>query len=96
MTLEIKFLTADEIIASKPSFNPKMVSEQYLTQVVSELQEKPVWYERDISEKPKINAGLSICRNCRQIYWVTQLHDAYKEVKKQGKTIPGPFCEKCL
>jgi hypothetical protein len=96
MGLEIKFLTADEITASKPSFNPEIVSEEYLTQIVSELGEKPVWYEKDISEKPKQTAGLSICRECRQIYWVTQLHDAYKTVRKQGQVIPGPFCERCL
>lgn len=95
MNTEMNFLTEKEIRQYRTDFNPRQMSQEYLDEILSNLDEKPVWYERDLSEKPETHAGICICRNCRQIYWITSTRDAYGEIKSLGQVAKGPFCETC-
>ena len=96
MDSEIGFLSAVEINKHRPDFNPRQMSSQYVAQVLYELEEKPVWYERDLLEKPTVHGGMCICRECRQAYWITPARDAYRRITSQKKTLEGPFCEECF
>jgi len=95
MSLDMNFLTAEEVNSYSPNFNPRLMDQIYVNEVLSQIHQKPIWYEEDLSEVPEINAGISICRNCRHIYWVTPERDAFKEIKGLGQITIGPFCEPC-
>jgi hypothetical protein len=45
----------------------------------------------DQANPPKRNAGISICYDCGEMYWVTPLHDAYVVSGAEGKV-----CNSCM
>jgi hypothetical protein len=95
MAPEMNFLTAEQVRQYRTNFNPILMTSEYLEEVVSQLNEKPVWYERELSEKPNTHSGMCICRNCRKIDWITPLRDFYGSIKAKGREVQGPFCETC-
>lgn len=53
-----------------------------------------VWSDDfDLNSPPPVNAGASICYECRHLYWVTPALDAYTTPQLGEK---GKVCDPCL